>query len=207
MNRSWTVVGYFGAAVLSVVSLIANLRYGLSLARHPLDQATYAGASVAIDLLKALLPVVALRLWGSRHRLVAIASAILWLGCLSWSLSNAIGFSLATRAEVNAERGTEKVAYAGWVTTVDRAERQLSALGNARPAAVVKADLAAANVSASVWARTKECTAITLPESYAACAAVVSLRRELAVAEVAERLEQSLAAGHAELRADKAGPG
>jgi hypothetical protein len=69
----------------------------------------------------------------------------------------------------------------------------------------VKADLAAANVSASVWARTKECTAITLPESYAACAAVVSLRRELAVAEVAERLEQSLAAGHAELRADKTG--
>ena len=205
MNRSWTVVGYFGAAVLSAVSLIANLRYGLSLARHPLDQATYAGASVAIDLLKALLPVVALRLWGSRHRLVAIASAILWLGCLSWSLSNAIGFSLATRAEVNAERGTEKVAHAGWVTTVDRAERQLSALGNARPAAVVKADLAAANVSASVWARTKECTAITLPESYAACAAVVSLRRELAVAEVAERLEQSLAAGHAELRADKTG--
>ena len=197
MNRSWTVVGYFGAAVLSAVSLIANLRYGLSLARHPLDQATYAGASVAIDLLKALLPLVALRLWGSRHRLVAIASAILWLGCLSWSLSNAIGFSLATRAEVNAERGTEKVAHAGWVTTVDRAERQLSALGNARPVAVVKADLAAANVPASVWARTKECTAITLPESYAACAAVVSLRRELAVAEVAERLEQSLAAGHA----------
>ena len=138
MNRTWTVVGYFGAAVLSAVSLIANLRYGLSLARHPLDQATYAGASVAIDLLKALLPVVALRLWGSRHRLVAIASAILWLGCLSWSLSNAIGFSLTTRAEVNAERGTEKVAYAGWVTTVDRTERQLSALGNARPAAVVK---------------------------------------------------------------------
>ena len=140
------MVGYFGATVLSAVSLIANLRYGLSLARHPLDQATSAGASVAIDLLKALLPVVALRLWGSRHRLVAIASAILWLGCLSWSLSNAIGFSLATRAEVNAERGTEKVAHAGWVTTVDRTERQLSALGNARPAAVVKADLAAANV-------------------------------------------------------------
>ena len=52
MNRTWTVVGYFGAAVLSAVSLIANLRYGLSLARHPLDQATYASASVAIDLLK-----------------------------------------------------------------------------------------------------------------------------------------------------------
>jgi hypothetical protein len=60
-------------------------------------------------------------------------------------------------------------------------------------------------VPAPIWARTKECTAITLPESYAACAAVVSLRRELAVAEVAERLEQSLAAGHAELRADKTG--
>ncbi len=109
------------------------------------------------------------------------------------------------RAEANAERGSEKVAYAGWVTTVERAERQLSALGNVRPAAAVKADLAAANVPAPVLARTKECTAITLPESYAACAAVVSLRRELAVAEVAERLEQSLAAGHAELRADKTG--
>ena len=93
------------------------------------------------------------------------------------------------------------------MATIGRAERQLTAIGTTRPVAVVKADLAAANVPASVWARTKECTAITLPESYAACAAVVSLRRELAVAEVAERLEQSLAAEREGLRTAKAGPG
>ena len=206
-NPSWpTIAGYFGAGILCLVSLVANLRYGLSLARDPLDKSAYAGASIAVDILKAALPLLALTLWRRRHHVMAMASAVLWLGCLSWSLSSAVGFSLATRAEANAERATEKTLHAGWATTISRAEGQLSALGAPRAAAVVKAELASPGVPAPIWARTKGCTDTTLLESQTACAAVVSLRRELAVAEVAERLEKTLATGHAHLATTAGAP-
>ena len=94
----------------------------------------------------------------------------------------AIGFAVDSRSQVNADRAMQSAASQGSMATIGRAERQLTAMGTTLPVAVVQADLAAATVPAPVWARTKECTAITLPESYAACAAVVSLRRELAVA-------------------------
>ena len=182
-----------------------NLKFGMSLGADRVDQMALGGASVAVDALKAALLLLVLNLWRRRHRGLAIAGAVLWIGCLSWSACSAIGFAVDSRSQVNADRAMQSAASQGSMATIGRAESQLTAIGTTRPVAVVKADLAAANVPASVWARTKECTAITLPESYAACAAVVSLRRELAVAEVAERLEQSLAAGHAELRADKTG--
>ena len=189
--------GYSAAALLCVVSLIANMRYGLSLAREPLDKAAYAGASIAVDILKAALPLIALSLRHRRHHIIAAASAVLWLGCVSWSMSSAIGFSLATRAEANAERVTERANQSGWTTTITRAQGQLTALGTARPLEVVQADLAAAQVPANIWHRTRKCTNITLDESQAACATIFSLRRELIAAQVAERLEGTVAEGRA----------
>ena len=200
LTQHWTwpqLAGYFGAGVLCIVSLIANLRYGLSLARDPLDKVAYGAASVAVDILKAALPLLALRLWHRRHHLMFVASAMLWVGCVSWSMSSAVGFSLATRAEANTERLTERATQSGWATTVSRAQGQLTALGIPRPAEVVKADLAAAQVPAHIWARTLKCTETTLHESQAACATVLGLRRELIAAQVAERLESTVAEGRA----------
>ena len=198
-------LAYAAAATLCGISALANLKFGMSLGADRVDQMALGGASVAVDVLKAALPLLVLNLWSGRYRILAVVSAVLWIGCLSWSACSAIGFAVDSRSQVNADRTMQSVASQGSIATIGRAERQLTAIGTIRPVDVVKANLAATNVPAPVWARTKECTAITLPESYAACAAVVSLRRELAVAEVAERLEQSVAAGHAELRADKAG--
>ncbi len=187
-------LAYAAAATLCGISALANLKFGMSLGADQVDQMALGGASVAVDVLKAALPLLVLNLWSRRYRVLAVLSAVLWCGCLSWSACSAMGFAVDSRSQVNADRAMQSAASQGSMATMGRAEHQLTAIGTARPVAVVKADLAAANVPAPVWARTKECTAITLPESYAACAAVVSLRRELAVAEVAERLEQSLAA-------------
>ncbi len=200
-------LAYAAAATLCGISALANLKFGMSLGADRVDQMALGGASVAVDVLKAALPLLVLNLWRRRYRGLAIAGAVLWIGCFSWSACSAIGFAVDSRSQVNADRTMQSAASQGSMATIGRAERQLTAIGTTRPVAVVKADLAAANVPAPVWARTKECTAITLPESYAACAAVVSLRRELAVAEVAERLEQSLAAEREGLRTAKAGPG
>ena len=196
-NWSWsrcglTLAGYTAAAALFGASVVANLRYGLSLAHNPLDKAAYGAVGCAIDVFKASLLIFGTMLWHRRHRIIASASVVLWLGCVAWSLSSAIGFAVTTRAEANAARAQERADSSGWSTTVIRAESQLSTLSKARPAAVVQADLAAVTVPGLMWRRTRECTEVTTSEKQRACGQVVSLRRELIAAQVAERLEGTL---------------
>jgi hypothetical protein len=53
------VAGYAAAAAFCAVSVCANLRYGLSLGKNPMDKATYAIASVAADIFKMAAPLLA----------------------------------------------------------------------------------------------------------------------------------------------------
>ena len=196
-KQSWSRIGlglaaYAAVAALFIASTIANFRYGLSLAQDPVDRAAYGAASCAVDVLKASLPILGAMLWRRQHRIIASASVLLWLGCVAWSLSSAIGFALTTRAEANVGRAQEHAEQAGWSTTVTRAQAQLSTLGRARPSAVVQADLSAVRVPALIWKRSRHCNDIATPEKQRACARVTTLRRELVAAQVAERLEGTL---------------
>ena len=193
--------GYAAAAAFCVVSIGANLRYGISLGHEPVDKSLYAAASVAADAFKIMLPLVMLRLWARRHLVMSLASLALWLGCVGWSLSSAVGFALASRSEAVAERAATAQTRNGWEATVERAETQLSTLGRHRPVAVIRAELEGATAPPLVWQRTKECTEVTHPESRSLCAPVLRLRQELAAAEAAERLEGHLVAGREQLAA------
>ena len=196
-KQSWSRIGlglaaYAAVAALFIASAIANFRYGLSLAQDPIDRAAYGAASFAVDALKASLPILGAMLWRRQHRIIASASVLLWLGCVAWSLSSAIGFALTTRAEANVGRAQEHADMAGWTTTVTRAQDQLSALGKPRPSAIVQADLSAVTIPALIWKRSRQCNDIATPEKQRACARVTTLRRELVAAQVAERLEGTL---------------
>ena len=191
------LAAWSAATVLLAVSAYGNLRFGLSLAQSPSDKLAYASASVGIDVFKATLPLFAFSLWSFGHRFFAMVGILLWFGCFAWSFSAAVGFSLATRAEATAERVIEKADQTGWTTTIKRAQSQVAALGDARPTGVIEADLTAARVPEQIWTRTRRCTDATILESQTACAAVVHLRRELAVARESERLEQTMAEGRA----------
>jgi len=59
----------------------ANLQYGLSLGKNPIDKATYAAASVAADVFKMVVPMLALSLWSKRFHILAIAGLtfVAWL--------------------------------------------------------------------------------------------------------------------------------
>jgi hypothetical protein len=82
---------------------------------------------------------------------------------------------------------------------VERAENQLATLGKHRPPDVIKAELASAAVPLHIWRRSRQCLDLTLEESRLACAPVLGLRKELAAAEAAERLEAQLVAGRTQL--------
>ena len=82
---------------------------------------------------------------------------------------------------------------------MERAETQLATLGNHRPVDVIRAELAAAAVLQHIWRRSRQCVDLTLEESRKACTPVLGLRKELAAAEAAERLEAQLVADRTQL--------
>ena len=193
------MTGYAAAATFCAVSIGANLQYGLSLGRNPIDKATYAVASVAADVFKMAAPLLALSLWSKRFHILAIAGLVLWLGCVAWSMASAVGFVLSSRGDAMAERAAEAATRHGWEAKVERAESQLATLGKHRPSDVIKAELASAAVPLHIWRRSRQCLDLTLEVSRLACAPVLGLRKELAAAEAAERLEVQLVAGRTQL--------
>jgi len=192
-------VGYLAAGTLAMVSLALNARFGWTLGASPLDRAAYVATSVAIDVFKIGLPLLAMPLWAKRHRALAACAFAIWFGCVTWSANAALGFVATTRGESVAQRIADGKARAGWEATVERPEQEMARLAHHRPVAVVKAELNAAVVVGSVWQRSKRCTDITLDESRAACAEVSRLRQELATAETADALESKAVAGRAQL--------
>ena len=125
---------------------------------------------------------------------------VLWLGCVSWSMASAAGFVLSSRGEAIADRAAEAATRHGWEAKVERAESQLATIGTHRPVDVIKAELASMAVAPRIWRRSRNCADLVLEESRVACAPVLGLRKELAAAEAAERLETQLVAGRAQTR-------
>jgi hypothetical protein len=198
-HRILRMSGYLAAAAFCAVSVGANLQYGLSLGKTPIDKATYAAASVAADVFKMAAPLLALSLWSKRFHILAIAGLALWLGCVGWSMASAVGFVLSSRGDVIAERVAEAATRHGWEAKVERDESQLATLGRHRPVDVIKAELVAAAVPLHIWKRSRQCHDLTLEQSRLACAPVLGLWKELAAAEAAERLEAQLVAGRTQL--------
>jgi hypothetical protein len=114
-------------------------------------------------------------------------------------MASAVGFVLSSRGDAIAERAAEAATRHGWEAKVERAESQLATLGKHRPPDVIKAELASAAVPLHIWRRSRQCLDLTLEESRLACASVLGLRKELAAAEAAERLEAQLVAGRTQL--------
>jgi hypothetical protein len=198
-NRTLKMMGYAAATAFCAVSVWSNLRYGLSLGKTPMDKGTYAVASVAADGFKVAAPLMALNLWGKRFHILALLGFGLWFGCVSWSMGSAVGFVLSSRGEAVAERAAEAATRHGWEAKVERAETQLATLGRHRPVDVIKAELASLVVPPSTWRRSRQCLDLSLEESRVACGPVLGLRKELAAADAADRLETQLVAGRAQL--------
>jgi uncharacterized membrane protein YeaQ/YmgE (transglycosylase-associated protein family) len=198
-DRLLRVCGYAAVTAFCAVSFGANVQYGLSLGRTPIDKTTYAAASVAVDIFKMAAPLLVLSLRGQRQYILATAGFVLWLGCVAWSMTSAVGFVLSTRGEVIAEHAAKTATRHGWEAKVERDETELATLGRYRPSAVIEAELASAAMPLHIWRRSRQCSDMTLAESRSACAPVLGLRKELAAAEAAERLEAQLVAGRVEL--------
>jgi hypothetical protein len=74
---------------------------------HTPEEFTYAPASVGSDLFKIAAPLLALSLWDKGFHTLTALSLVVWLGCIAWSMSSAVGFALSSRGEAIADRMAE----------------------------------------------------------------------------------------------------
>ncbi len=79
-------------------------------------------------------------------------------------------------------------------------ERDITGLGPVRTPQTVRADMDIAPVPRSIFVRTRECTEVTLPESFRACQPILVLRQEMARAISRQDLEHQRTEAAAELQ-------
>lgn len=180
--------GFAFAAALLAISATMNWKFGYGLSTDEVERQLFGLASLAVDGMKAILPLFIIVLWRASHRFFALIALILWGLCFSWSMASAIGFSAKTREEATAGRAGQIEARDALNARERDIKAQLAALPQHRDPAVVRAELETVNIPMAVWRRTSSCTVLTREESRLACEPALALRRELAAAEASARL-------------------
>lgn len=141
-HRLMLTADLVAAAGFAFVSMAANLRFGISLASTPFDQAIYGTLSVAADLMKIVLPLAVMILWRKGERIFGIAGAVSWIGAVFFSLSAAIGFTASTRGYTVASNENLIESRKAWEARIIRVENRLDRLGTPRPTNVIETDIA-----------------------------------------------------------------
>lgn len=189
-HRLMLAAGLVAATGFALVSIAANLRFGISLANTPFDRAIYGTLSVAADLMKIVLPLAAMILWRKGERLFAIAGAVFWIGAMAFSLSAAIGFAASTRGHTVASNENLIESRRAWEAKIIRVENRLDGLGTPRPVNVIKAEID----ELLRMPGAEGCNALNGPVTREICPKVDRLRRELAASKAAAILEADLVA-------------
>ncbi|MEM7778531.1 MAG: hypothetical protein AAF732_23385 [Pseudomonadota bacterium] len=187
-------IGYAFATVLLIISAMMNWQFGLTLGATTVEQYIFAVASLAVDGLKAILPLLVLLLWSAGHRAAALLCSCLWLLCFSWSMASAIGFTASSRDGATAERSGDIERRQSLQRREQELRSQLARVPAHRASNVVRAALETVEVDIPVGVirRTRNCTRITRESSRRMCAPALRLRRELAAAEEAAKLQSAL---------------
>ena len=119
------------------LSAAINWRYGLSLARDPIDQMIYSATSVLCDLAKATTPFFfwwALRI---RRLLPMILTVVMWGACTAYSITSAAGFVELTTAMQTGAITAKQDLHAELEVMIKRKRDQLAALDQSAPSVVV----------------------------------------------------------------------
>lgn len=199
-NLLWAVPATVLIVVIWAVSAIANYEHGLTQGTTELiaglpfavTSAMMNGyASLAVDGLKAILPAAAVVAWVLRYRAAAAGVVIMFLLCLAWSAQNSVGYVMSNSARAVDGRGQTADQWAALQRSLDEAQKSRGMVPEARPSAVVNADVAAAKSSAK-FTSSAGCSDPARGKAVNFCNSYRGLMSELASAESADRLDAQL---------------
>lgn len=188
MRHALGVLGVLAASVLLLVSGAMNWRFGYSLGHSELDSQLLGLASAAADGLKALIPFFLFAAIRNKQWSQALAGGLLWVVCLSYSLTSALGFSALNRADTTGERAVQAAVYGDLRTELDKTRERLAWVPQHRPAAMVQQEIEALKQNRR-WALSDGCTNATASASKAFCRQYFQLGAELGAAQEAAKLQ------------------
>jgi hypothetical protein len=186
------VLGVLAAGVLLAVSAAMNWRFGYSLGRTELDGQIYGAASAAADCMKALVPFFFFAAIRNRMWSQALASALVWVVVMAYSLTSALGHAALNRSDSTGQRAATVQNYKDHRADLARAKEQLSWIPQHRPAQTVQSDIDAAK-NERAWTWTSGCTDVSGAKGRGFCQKYHALTAEFASAEQSIALEARIA--------------
>jgi len=189
-----STLAVIAALVLIAVSGSMNYLFMQSMAKTQTEGYVLGAASVAVDIFKALLPV--LIWWALKDRRYAfMVPAIAMFSVFSaFLLTSAIGFAASNRGHVSELREGANAELAAVTSEIASQSAKLKTLPRHRPAAVVEQALAAKRQHRR-WTSTKGCAngKVTANKSRAFCKDYFILKAELEAAVTAAYVERRIA--------------
>ena len=190
--RFLVVIAAVGAALTFLVaSCLMNWVFMTSLGRNGLEQEILGAVSVAVSVFIAVFPT--LLVWARRERrtLHVVLGLPVFLAFAAFSLSSAIGFAAKIRGSVSDDRTSAARRLDEVRHEIAKTEAQRTALGTARPLAVLQDSLRGLEQDVH-WQSSKGCVDATIDASHVFCKSYFDVKAEAARASEAGRLDKQL---------------
>jgi len=198
MKHALGILGVVAALVLLGVSAAMNWRFGFGLGKTEFDSQIYGTASAAADGLKALLPFFIFAAFRKKNWSQTAAASILWVVCLSYSMTSSLGFAALNRTDTIGARAAQAEAYQDLRADLKRATDKFSWMPEHRPVGMVESQRSGMQQNVR-WSATTGCIDVTSTKSRIFCTEYHKLGAELAVAQEANKLEARIAVTRAKL--------
>ena len=197
MRYALGTVGVIAAGVLLFVSAAMNWTFGFGLGKTPLESQILGAGSVGADVLKALIPFLVLYAVKHRSWMQAMAGVLVWTVCTTYSLTSSLGFAAHNRADSVGERTIAATQYGDLRTQLKHVNAKLGWVPQHRSAAEVEADINAVLDKRIKKGRSRGKTIGQVTKNFTRSNwysrhygdKVLNLRKELAIAKNAEKLE------------------
>jgi hypothetical protein len=197
VTHALVVFGILISSVFIAGSALLNFRMGFTSADNPTDGTIYGGLAATGDGLKALSPFVAGYAWRHRHWLATFAATIVFVTFTAYSFTSALGFSSQHRAVKEGNAITLMERHQDMRSQLRRDTAELDALGPQRSSGEISQAINnrfSAPIGSGRWTvdQVSEACTRNKPATREACAAIASLKEELARAREAERLSAEI---------------
>ena len=191
MRHVFGAVGVLASLILLSVSAAMNWQFGFSLGKTEFDSHILGAASIAADVMKALMPFFIFSAWRQRNYPQAMGAAAVWAVCILYAMTSALGFAALNRSDTTGARAVQHEKYEDLRAELTRLTQQESWLEKHRPVGTVQADIDGAKQNYR-WTSSEGCTNATVDKSREFCENYHKLGAELAVAKQADDIAKRL---------------
>jgi hypothetical protein len=200
MRWLFLFVGGVATAAMLLISMRLNFLFGYSLGQTPEKAWVFGCVSVISDAWKGLGPIFILSLLRMRRWPSALGAATIWIACVFYSVTSAVGVAVEDRSSRTGSRETLSMNYGETTAEIERLEKRRKGLREHRSAPELEAAITALlirpvedyqRVRGTVGSLSNNCQRADL-RTLEACSQIAQLREELAAANAERDLDSRL---------------